>query len=237
VLAAMAGRDPLDPSSVDKKFTWPDMAKPKGEKFKIGVVKGSATGVQPAVKKNFDDSLKVLAKFADVEDAVALPDLPFGPVVGTIVGAEGASAFHDLLESGAAMKLRAPRDRTGAYSAAMTLAVDYLQAMRLRGPMKKAMDELYSRYDALIAPSRPTVALPLDRDFAQAYPGISGGPPLIPAGNVVGQPAVSILNGFGDKNLPTGIQFTGRAWSEARLLTLAALYQRETEWHKKRPKL
>src|SRR5687767_12877979 len=41
VLAAMAGRDPLDPSSVDKKFAWPDTAKPKGEKFKIGVVKGS----------------------------------------------------------------------------------------------------------------------------------------------------------------------------------------------------
>src|SRR5262249_28058787 len=151
---------------------WPDMAKPKGEKFKIGVVKGSATGIQAAVKKNFDESLKVLAKFADVEDAVALPDLPFGQVVSTIVNAEGASAFRDLLESGDATKLRAPRDRWGGYAGLVIPAVDYLQAMRLRGPMIKAMNEVYARYDALVAPSRPTVALPLDREFAKAYPGV-----------------------------------------------------------------
>jgi aspartyl-tRNA(Asn)/glutamyl-tRNA(Gln) amidotransferase subunit A len=237
VLAALAGRDPLDASSIDRKFAWPESAKPKGEKLRIAVVKGSAAGVQPAVKKNFEEALTVLVKFADIAEPVALPDLAFGPVVSTVINAEAASAFHDLLESGGAAKLRAPRDRWGGYAGMVIPAVDYLQAMRLRGPMKKAMDELYSRYDALVAPSRATVALPLDRDFDKAYPGVSGGPPLIPAGNVVGQPAVSVLNGFGPNDLPTGIQFTGRAWSEAKLLTLAALYQRETEWHKKRPKL
>jgi aspartyl-tRNA(Asn)/glutamyl-tRNA(Gln) amidotransferase subunit A len=234
VLAAIAGRDPLDASSVERKFAWP--AKLKSEKLRIAVVKGSAAGVQPAVKKNFEEALTVLAKFADIAEPVALPDLAFGPVVSTIINAEAASAFRDLLESGGAAKLRAPRDRWGGYAGMVIPAVDYLQAMRLRGPMKKAMDDLYSRYDALVAPSRATVALPLDRDFDKAYPGVGGGPPLIQAGNVVGQPAVSVLNGFGPNDLPTGIQFTGRAWSEAKLLELAALYQRETEWHKKRPK-
>jgi len=66
---------------------------------------------------------------------------------------------------------------------------------------------------------------------------VAAGPPVIPAGNAVGQPALSVLNGFGPNDLPTGIQFTGRAWSEARLLAVAAAYQRATEWHKKRPKL
>ena len=82
---------------------------------------------------------------------------------------------------------------------------------------------------------RGTVALPIDRDFDKAYPGVGGGTVLIPAGNVVGQPALSVPNGFGPNDMPTGVQFTGRAWSEARLLTLAALYQGETDWHKKRP--
>ena len=65
----------------------------------------------------------------------------------------------------------------------------------------------------------------------------AAGPPIIPAGNAVGQPALSVPNGFGLKNLPTGIQFTGRAWSEPRLLALGAAYQRATEWHEKHPKV
>jgi aspartyl-tRNA(Asn)/glutamyl-tRNA(Gln) amidotransferase subunit A len=234
VLAAIAGPDPLDPSTVDKPFTHPERS---AKKWKIGVIKASTDHVQPAVKKNFEASVDVLGLFADVVDAVAFPNLPFGPVVGTLVDAEGASAFRDLLDSGRARELRAVRDRWGGYAGSMILAVDYLQAMRLRGPMKRALDELYRGFDALVAPSRGTVSYPIDRDFDKAYPGLGGGPPVIPAGNAVGQPALSVPNGFGPDNLPTGIQFTGRAWSEARLLAIAHAYQQATEWHKKRPPL
>jgi aspartyl-tRNA(Asn)/glutamyl-tRNA(Gln) amidotransferase subunit A len=237
VLAALAGRDPLDPTTADRKFAWPEEGKPDGKKFRVGVIKGSTSGNQPAVKKNFEESLKVLRTFADVVEDVEFPDLPFGSVVGTIVNAEGAAAFRDLIDSGKSKDLRAARDRWGGYAMTMVLAVDYLQAMRLRGPMKKAMDDLYSRFDALVSPSRGTVSYPIDRDFDKAYPGVGGGPPVIPAGNAVGQPALSVPNGFGPNGLPTGVQFTGRAWSEARLLALGAAYQRATEWHKKRPKV
>jgi aspartyl-tRNA(Asn)/glutamyl-tRNA(Gln) amidotransferase subunit A len=236
VLAAIAGPDPLDPSSIKKPFTYPEKEE-KGEgKFKIGVVKGSASGSQPEVKKNFEDAVQVLRGFAEIVDDVAFPSMPFGPVVGTIVNAEGASAFRDLLESGRCRELRAARDRWGGYAGAMVLAVDYLQAMRLRGPMKRAMDELYSKYDALVAPSRSTVSSPVNTNFDRAYPGLGGGgPSVIAAGNVVGQPAISVPNGFGANNLPTGIQFTSRAGSEARLLAIAQAYQQATDWHKKRP--
>ena len=99
------------------------------------------------------------------------------------------------------------------------------------------LQKIIGKYDALIAPARPTVAYPLDRDFDKAYPGVGGGPAIIPAGNAVGQPAICIPNGFGPDNLPTGIQFTGRVWSEARLLAIAHEYQKVTDWHKKRPPL
>jgi aspartyl-tRNA(Asn)/glutamyl-tRNA(Gln) amidotransferase subunit A len=237
VLASLAGRDPLDATTADRPFAWPEEGKLEQKKFRIGVIKDSATGVQPAVNKNFEESLKVLKTFADVIEEVAFPDMAFGPVVGTIVNAEGAAAFRDFIESGKSKDLRAQRDRWGGYGMSMVLAVDYLQAMRLRVPMKKAMDDLYARFDALVAPSRPSVAYPVDRDFDRAYPGIGGGPSIIPAGNAVGQPALSVPNGFGPNGLPTGIQFTGRAWSEARLLALAVAYQRVTDWHKKNPKV
>jgi aspartyl-tRNA(Asn)/glutamyl-tRNA(Gln) amidotransferase subunit A len=240
VLAAIAGPDPLDPSSAAAPFTHPTQEAPPppaagARKWKVGIVKGATANVQPEVKQNFDDSLKVLAQFAEVVGEVDLPDLPFGEVVTTIIKAEGASAFRDLLESGKARQLRSVNDRWGGYAAAMVLAVDYLQAMRLRGRMKQEMAELYSRYDALVAPSRATVSYPVAEDFDKAWPGVGGGPPLIAAGNVVGQPALSVLNGFGPKGLPTGIQFTGRAWSEGSLVQLAHAYQQATDWHKKRP--
>jgi aspartyl-tRNA(Asn)/glutamyl-tRNA(Gln) amidotransferase subunit A len=131
--------------------------------------------------------------------------------------------------------LREANDRRGGYAGLMVLAVDYLQAQRVRAVIRRRLEEVYAKYDALVAPSLETVAYPIDRDFDKAYPGFDGGPALIPAGNLAGQPALSVPDGFGHKDLPTGIQFTGRAWSEGRLLALAHAYQQATDWHKRRP--
>jgi len=235
VLAAIAGQDPLDASTVDRTFTYPEPAVKR--KYRVGIIRDATHDVQPAVRQNFEQSLKVLGKFCQITENVAFPDLPFGPVVSTLINAEAASAFRDLLDSGRASQLRAANDRWGGYAGATILAVDYLQAMRVRTKMKKALDELYAKYDALVAPSRSTVAYPIDVEFEKAYPGKGGGPPVIPAGNIAGQPAISVLNGFGPNNLPTGIQFTGKIWSEARLLAIAHAYQQATDWHTRRPKI
>jgi aspartyl-tRNA(Asn)/glutamyl-tRNA(Gln) amidotransferase subunit A len=236
VLAAIAGPDAKDPTTVKQPFAYRDAPNAKPfTKFKIGIIKGSSDKVQPEVKKNFEASLRVLREFAEIAEDVPFPDMPFGQVVGTIVQAEGASAFRDLIESGRSRELRAVRDRWGGYAGSMVLAVDYLQAMRVRGPMKREMDKLYASYDALVAPSRATVSFPISMDFDKAYPGVAGGPPIIPAGNAVGQPALAIPNGFGVNHLPTGIQFTGRIGSEARLVAIAHAYQQATDWHKRRP--
>src|SRR5205823_11650597 len=133
--------------------------------------------VQPEVKKNFEQSLEVLREIATLDESIEFPDMPFGHVIGVIVDAEGASAFRDLIESGRTGMLRAASDRWGGYAASTVFAVDYLQAMRIRGPMKRTMDELYAKYDALIAPSRATVAYPIGVDFDKVYPGF-GGPPV-----------------------------------------------------------
>jgi aspartyl-tRNA(Asn)/glutamyl-tRNA(Gln) amidotransferase subunit A len=233
VLAASAGADPRDPSTAGKTFAYPG---PKaGKKFKIGVIKGATRRSQPEVKKNFEAALKVLGRFAEVDDNVAFPELPFGTVVGTVLEAEGASAFRDLIASGRMREMDIPGNRIGGYSASLVLAVDYIQAMRVRAVMKRKLDALYARYDALVAPSRGTVAYPLDTDFRKAYPRFGDAVSVIPAGNVAGQPAISVPSGFGENRLPTGIQFTGRAWSEARLLAIAHAYQQATDWHAKRP--
>jgi len=110
VMAVIAGQDPLDPTSLDRPWT----LRPAAERrWRIGVLKDSATKAQPVVTKNFETSIEVLRDFCEVVDDVEFPDFPYGPAVSTIVQAEGASAFRDLIESGATQTLRQANDTWG----------------------------------------------------------------------------------------------------------------------------
>ncbi len=240
VLGAISGKDPADPTTV----TPPRTAAPPARRLRIGVLKGATDFVQPEVAKNFDDALSVLEKFADVTRGVALADLPYGPCAGTIVDAEGGSAFRELIESGGLRELQAKSDRYGGYSSLMTPAVDYLHAMRLREKMRAPMDALFGRYDALAAPSRATVAIPIGIDFDKAYPELAKGRPanfvsavgsLIQVGNLVGWPAISLVNGFGQESLPTGLHLLAGAFREATLIAIGREYQRRTDFHRRTP--
>jgi aspartyl-tRNA(Asn)/glutamyl-tRNA(Gln) amidotransferase subunit A len=241
VFSVIAGHDPLDPTSRDSAA--PPRFSPTGQllrplrrarRLRIGVMKDSYEKAQEEVRRNFLASLEVLRHFADVEMDVKLPDFPYGPAVGTIVDAEGASAFRDLIESGRVRELASPEGRIGGYAASLVTAVDYLHAMRMRAPMRRAWGQMFKKFDVLAAPSRATVSYPVDKTFDKAYPGIGAASP-IGASNLVGVPGISVPNGTGQNNLPTGFQLVGPAWGERDLLELAVAYQSETDWHTRRP--
>ena len=239
VLSAIAGHDPLDASSLERSsFRYPATGtRPQKKTLRLAVMKDSFEKAQKEVRDNFLMSLDVLEradKRVRLERDVKLPDYPYGAAVGTIVDAEGAAAFRELIESGRVGELASPEGRIGGFSASLVTAVDYLHAMRLRVPMRRAWSELFRKYDLLVAPSRATVSYPVSKTFDQAYPGIGASSP-IGASNLVGVPAISIPNGFGQAGLPTGIQFIGAAWSELLLVETADKYQQVTDWHKRRP--
>jgi aspartyl-tRNA(Asn)/glutamyl-tRNA(Gln) amidotransferase subunit A len=240
VLAAMAGHDPLDPTTVPGLFDY--APGPRARRPRIGVVRHATARNQPEVKAAFERSVEVLRTFADVDMDVEFPDLPYGPAVGIIVDAEGAAAFRDLIESGRLRQLREKADRWGGYPMMMTLAADYIDAMRVRVPIRKALDDLLGRYDALVTPTRTAVAPPIGYDFDKPpqpapspAPDAPAPPATIPAGNLAGLPALCVPNGIGQHGLPTSLQFLGRAFSEATLLHLGERYQHATGWHLKRP--
>jgi len=234
VLASMAGLDPDDPSSLERGFAY-DGPAPIARRPRLAVPKGVTEKVQPEVRENFERSLGILGELADVKRDVEWPDFPWGPAVSAIVGAEGASAFLDLIESGRVKELSCPRDRRGGYAATLIPAVDYLHAMRLRRPMKRAVAELFKRFDAVVSPTRASVAYPVTKNFEDAYPNVDGGPPLIAAGNLCGLPALCVPTGLGENKLPTSMAFMGPAYSERALVALGAHYQSKTGWHLERP--
>jgi len=231
VLAAIAGADANDPTAVDAPFAAPR------RKLRIAVLKDATKGAMPHVAANFRASLETLGRIADVAGEVALPKGPWGPVVGTIVDAEGAAAFRDLIESGRSRELRNADDKLGGYVAYATPAVDYIDALRQRAKLNAALVKAMGTYDAIVSPTLPTVTYPIGLAFDKAYPKYPGGPSLIAPGNLAGLPALALPNGMGPHGLPTSLALLGRAWGEAALTALGARYQRATTHHLARPPL
>ncbi len=231
ILRTIAGSDSNDPTAVDHPFA------ASRRRPRIGILAKSTQKTMPAVKANFEASLRVLGEFCDIVSDVALPALPYGPAVETIVNAEGAAAFRDLIESGRSRELQAVDDRTGGYVAYATLAVDYIDAMRQRKFMIAAFEKAFGAYDAIVSPTLPTVAYPIALAFDKAYPKYPGTVSLIAPGNLTGTPAIGFPNGFGQHGLPTGISLLGTPFGEAKLASIVKNYQTRTEFHRKRPAL
>ncbi|MBI2525218.1 MAG: amidase [Candidatus Rokubacteria bacterium] len=232
VLEAVAGPDPADPTASPRPYRY-EPGDGSGRRFRFGVVRALTESCDAEVRAAFEDSLGVLRDLGSVEE-VTLPDLPWEAITRTILQAEAASAFEDLIESGAIGGLTAPEDRYSAYARDAILAKDYIKALRLRGVMAREADRILSRLDALVAPGRQSVAPPLGHEFRSAMRGTA--PDLMGAiGNGAGLPAVIVPNGVGGRGLPTSLQFLGRAWAENTILAAARAYQSRTDWHRRHP--
>lgn len=243
VLAAIAGADPEDPTAVDRPFAWPpavddEHGQPPGQggspqRFRLAVLKGAAERAQPEVRANFEQSLQVLSRSADLVE-VEEPWLPAGLANATIIACEMAAAFEGLVRSGDIWEMTAPEDRVGMHAALFIPAKDYINAQRVRRRVQRVMDELLAPFDALATPALATVAPPIVLRFADYQRGFqtSG---LSGAENAAGVPGITVPNGFGERGLPTGLLLVGRAFEEERLLRVAAFYQQQTDWHRRRP--
>jgi aspartyl-tRNA(Asn)/glutamyl-tRNA(Gln) amidotransferase subunit A len=203
--------------------------------FRIGVLDDAVAKVQPEVQANFEASRTVLERFATLSE-FKLPDLPYGSVNSIVISCEMAAAFEELAKNGKVWEMTAEEDHWGLYSALTIPAKDYINAMRIRSIIQRDVDAALSSFDAVISPTLPSVAYPIDRPWDEYRKGLAGSQ-IGGAGNAAGIPALSIPNGFGESGLPTGLQLVGRAYSEDRLLAIAQAYQQQTDWHCRSPKL
>ena len=234
VLAAIAGADPADPSTLDRPFAY-RAGTGSRRRYRLGILEGTLDRTQPEVRRNFEESLRVLREYAEVEDGLELPDFPYEAMASIVIDAEAASAFEPLFESGRITELTAPEDRIGGYAGQVVLAKDYIRALRARRPAALALDRLLARVDAVVAPTLPTVAWPIDAAFDKVYPDYPGGTNISGSANLCGVPGVFLMNGTGESGLPTGLQFTGRALAEGTLLAIGRRYQERTNFHRLRP--
>ena len=248
VLEAIAGPDPADATVSGRRFRPLEARQSRAaiRKLRVAfaeedVVDHASPDAKAALEKGVAEFLRLGSR---VVRATLPSDLPYGPMVGTVYGAEGATIFAELIEGDHFEELVDARQKAGLRAALEIRARDYLQAMRLRVRLSSAFAEIFTQADVILSVGRAITATPITQ--ALDAPGVTASNPpqtrrpgnlgLIPAGNLAGVPAIFFPCGFGADGLPVGLQLVGPPFSEPLLVALAAAYQRETDHHLKRPR-
>ena len=251
-LQAMAGADPADPTTSGKRFVALSgrSAATAVRAARVGCAEEDLGHATPEAKRALERGLAELRRIVPTVIRTVLPtDLPYGPMVGTVFGAEGATIFAELIDSGRVDELADKRQAAGLKQASEIRARDYLQAQRLRTILSERFRTLFETVDVIVAPGRTSTAPSIDAALDGRPPGAGsltttpkadaagpGNTALIPAGNLAGLPAIFFPCGFGTDGLPVGLQLVGPPFSEALLVAIVSAYQRETGHHLERPK-
>ena len=112
----------------------------------------------------------------------------------------------------------------------------YLKAQKIRRLIAQDFVDAYKHCDVIMGPTSPSTAFKLGEkgdDPVQMY--LSDIYTI--AVNLAGLPGMSIPCGFGNNNMPVGLQIIGNYFDEARMLNVAHQYQLATDWHQRAPSI
>jgi aspartyl-tRNA(Asn)/glutamyl-tRNA(Gln) amidotransferase subunit A len=112
-------------------------------------------------------------------------------------------------------------------------AADYIGALAHRAAARAQWIDWMQSWDALLTPTVPMTACPVDAVDEAVTPLAS----FTRAGNYLDTCALSLPAGLSDAGLPVGAQMLARPGTDAALLRIGIALQRVTEWPRKTPDL
>jgi len=260
VLQAIAGKDPLDSTSIDMPV--PDYVaglKSDVRGLKIGVPKELyAQGVQPEIASAVLKGIEFLKSLGADYKEISMPILEYAlPTYYLLAPSEASSnlARYDGVRYGLRSRhspdvitmLMRTRDEgfgaevkqrimigTYALSAGYYDAY-YLKAQKARTLVRQAYDDAFKEFDVLISPTSPTVAFGIGERVDDPLQMKLADVCTIPI-NLAGIPAISLTCGF-HEGLPIGMQIMGKPFDEETILRAAYTFEQNTDYHKRKPML
>ncbi len=233
VLEAIAGYDPADPYSVDRKV----------ERFSAGIdigISGRRIGVpsnyffeglEPEAHESVTRALDVLSDLGAVLVDIEIPWAEEAFEIN-IAAVEAAWVHRDRL---ADPEVRATIG--GDTVSRLGLASEYTAGefhslLNRRYEIAAMAASMMEDLDLIATPSTPGVAGRIDEVHTLTYR-----PNLRFTGvfNQTWQPSMSIPCGFGAEGLPVGLMLTGATWNERLVLRAGHAFQQATDWHTARP--
>ncbi|WP_366922823.1 Asp-tRNA(Asn)/Glu-tRNA(Gln) amidotransferase subunit GatA [Metallumcola ferriviriculae] len=260
VLQAIAGHDEKDSTSAAVEV--PDYRQSLKQDIKgmrLGIPKEYfASGLEQGVKAAVDAAIKQLESLGAVCEEMSLPHTEYAlPAYYLVATAEASSnlARYDGVRYGYRAeeaedvismfkKTRSEGFGTEVKRRIMlgTYALSsgyydayYLKALRVRTLIRHDFDRAFERYDAIVAPTSPTVAFKIGEKSDDPLSMYLSDLFTIPV-NMAGLPAISIPCGF-DQGMPVGMQIIGKPFDESTVLKLAYNYEQSTPYHQQRPQL
>jgi aspartyl-tRNA(Asn)/glutamyl-tRNA(Gln) amidotransferase subunit A len=236
LLAAVAGIDRDDPATEDAPLG--DLERELGAGFaglRVGICPDlRLVPLAPDIEQVFDSVVHTVGRLGGDLVEVALPEarLAYG-AFGVIQRAE---ALHTHTQAGLFPGRREEygEDVRGRLELATTVSLpDYLAASADRQRLRAGFARAFSQVDLLLTPVAPgsppligeerVVHLGRETDFRELVMSYT-----VPQ-DLAGLPACALRAGFDSLGLPVGVQFTGPAWSEARVLRAAQALFVETD--------
>jgi aspartyl-tRNA(Asn)/glutamyl-tRNA(Gln) amidotransferase subunit A len=244
LMKVIAGHDPADPTSSTEPV--PDYEARLDGDIR-GLVIGIPTnfffdGADADVVRAFEIAMKALEARGARTVRIEIPHMDAVATYGAVISRVEGSTIH------ANWMRERPQDFSIAlgarfYAGLSIPAAYYLEALSRRGPILRAIGkEVFDKVNVFATPTvRVKVPTLAATDIDAGAPGAVGASNILSVNtralNYMGLPAVSVPCGFDGDGLPIGFQIVGRPFSEGRILKVADAFQRETDWHTRRPKL
>lgn len=258
VMQAIAGKDPMDSTSVDLPVPdYTSALKNDVKGLKIGIpreffAQGVRTEISDAVMKAVD----LLRSLGAEAREISMPIMEYTlPTYYILAPSEASSnlARYDGVRYGLRskhspdvltmfMKTRdegfgpevKQRIMIGTYAlSAGYYDAYYLKAQKVRTLVRQAYDKAFEEFDVLLSPTSPSVAFGIGEKADDPYEMKLADVCTIPI-NMAGIPAMSINCGFHD-DLPIGMQIMAKPFDEETILRVAYTFEQNTEYHTKKP--
>ncbi len=258
LLAAIAGHDPRDSTSVDAPV--PDYAASLGQPLDgltLGLVEEFMdAGLDAANAVAIEEALAEIARLGANVRRVKLPNIGLSvPAYYVVAPAECSSNLSRFDGIRFGYRARDPRDladlykrsrgegfgaevkrriMTGTYVlSAGYYDAYYLKAQRVRQLIAADFRRAFESVDLIVGPTTPTPAFELGAKVDDPVTMYLNDIYTIGV-NLAGLPGLSAPCGLVG-GLPVGLQIIGRPFDEARILNLAHRFQQATDWHARSP--
>jgi aspartyl-tRNA(Asn)/glutamyl-tRNA(Gln) amidotransferase subunit A len=250
LLSAIAGRDPLDATSLDRSTA--DYLEPLDQGvagLRVGVVKEAfGEGVQPGVRASIQAALDRLSDMGAALGEATLPHADFALSAYYLIAPSEASSNlarydgvrYGLRVDGDDSVEMMSRTRGAGFGAEVTRRIMlgtyalsagyyeayYGQAQKVRTLIIRDYERAFESFDVLVSPTSPTTAFKLGEKTDDPLAMYLSDVFTIPA-NLAGVPAISIPSGLDESGLPVGLQVTAPVLGEAMMMRVAGGLQRE----------
>jgi aspartyl-tRNA(Asn)/glutamyl-tRNA(Gln) amidotransferase subunit A len=239
IASIVAGPDPLDPSTAGAPAWNAKASKRSSKGLKIGVpTRFYVEDLEPEIGAALDAAIENCRRLGGKIVKVDLPDQTAVAAAALLVLAVEATTCHaPWLRTRAAdygPQVRNRLENGLAYS-----AVEYLEALRRRGPALAAHLAAIGDVDVVIAPASraaaPTIAETDIGAAPDAEAAIQAITRFMRPVNYLGLPVLVVPAGQSAQGLPIGLQLIGRPFGDETLIALGTAIQGVTDHHRRMP--